>query len=98
MKKIILIFSVIVLVIVIVSLIFFLKLSVNNEENNEKDNLKNNSSSESNSGLANPASVFCLENKGTLEIRENENGQYGVCIKDEKECEEWLYYQGECML
>ena len=51
-----------------------------------------------NSGIANPASVYCKENNGTLEIRSNEQGQYGVCLKDGKECEEWAYFREECIL
>lgn len=49
-------------------------------------------------GLANPASVYCEEKGGKLEIRTDENGgQYGVCIfEDGSECEEWAYFRGEC--
>lgn len=48
-------------------------------------------------GLPNPASVYCEEQGGTLEIRENEEGQYGVCIfEDGSECDEWEFYRGEC--
>jgi putative hemolysin len=48
-------------------------------------------------GLANPASVFCEEQGGALEIREDVNGTYGVCIfPDGSECEEWAYFRGEC--
>ena len=48
-------------------------------------------------GLANPASVFCEEHGGELEIREGEEGQYGVCkFSDGTECEEWAFYRGEC--
>jgi putative hemolysin len=48
--------------------------------------------------LANPASVYCDEQGGKLEIREHEDGgQYGVCIFDDgSECEEWAYFRGEC--
>jgi putative hemolysin len=48
--------------------------------------------------LPNPASVFCEENGGTLEIREDETGgQFGVCVFDDgSECEEWKYFRGEC--
>ena len=48
--------------------------------------------------LANPASVYCGEQGGQLEIREHEDGgQYGVCIFDDgSECEEWAYFRGEC--
>jgi Tol biopolymer transport system component/putative hemolysin len=48
-------------------------------------------------GLANPASVYCEEQGYTLEIRTDENGEYGVCIfPDGSECEEWAFYRGEC--
>ena len=47
--------------------------------------------------MANPASVFCEEQGFTLEMRENENGTYGVCVfPDGSECEEWAYFRGEC--
>jgi putative hemolysin len=48
--------------------------------------------------IANPASVYCEENGGKLEIREGEGGgQIGVCVfEDGSECEEWAYYRGEC--
>jgi putative hemolysin len=48
-------------------------------------------------GLANPASTFCVEQGGELEMRENEDGQYGVCkFTDGSECEEWAFYRLEC--
>jgi eight-cysteine-cluster-containing protein len=47
--------------------------------------------------LANPASVYCIEQGYELEMREDENGSYGVCISpDGLECEEWALYRGEC--
>jgi len=48
--------------------------------------------------IANPASVFCKEHNGTLEIRNDEKGgQVGYCILYQGiECEEWSYYQGKC--
>jgi putative hemolysin len=49
-------------------------------------------------GLPNPAAVFCEEQGGTVEIRTGEDGgQYGVCVFDDgSECDEWAYYRGEC--
>lgn len=46
----------------------------------------------------NPASVYCQEQGGKLEIREDTSGgQYGVCIfTDGSECEEWAFFRGEC--
>jgi putative hemolysin len=53
---------------------------------------------EDDSGLANPASVFCEEQGGTVEIRTDEDGaQQGVCVfEDGSECDEWAFYRGEC--
>jgi putative hemolysin len=49
-------------------------------------------------GLPNPASVYCKEQGGKLEIRTAADGsQHGVCIfPDGSECDEWAFYRGEC--
>jgi putative hemolysin len=49
-------------------------------------------------GLSNPASVYCEEQGGTLQFRQDESGgTYGVCVFDDgSECEEWAFYRGEC--
>lgn len=50
-------------------------------------------------GLANPASVYCEEQGGRVEIRTAEDGsQFGVCVfPDGSECEEWAFYEhGAC--
>jgi inhibitor of cysteine peptidase len=47
--------------------------------------------------MANPASVYCEEMGGRLEMREDPNGTSGFCIfPDGTECEEWAYFRGEC--
>ncbi len=48
--------------------------------------------------MANPASVYCEQYGGKLEIRTDDSGgQIGVCIfADGSECEEWAYFRGEC--
>ncbi|MEM2933613.1 MAG: DUF333 domain-containing protein [Methanocellales archaeon] len=48
--------------------------------------------------LPNPASIYCLEQGGKLEIRKDKEGnEYGVCVfPDGSECEEWEFYRGEC--
>ena len=53
---------------------------------------------EEQAGLANPASVYCAEQEGTLELRQSKDGgQYSVCIfADGSECEQWDYFRGEC--
>lgn len=45
-------------------------------------------------GLANPASVFCIESGYNLETRtRDDGGQIGVCIfPDGSECGQWDYY------
>ena len=53
---------------------------------------------ENESGLPNPASVYCEEQGGDLEIRTADDGsQYGVCVfADGSECDEWAFYRGQC--
>ncbi len=48
--------------------------------------------------IANPASVFCEEKGGKLEIRAAADGsQSGACIfADGSECDEWAFFRGEC--
>ena len=52
---------------------------------------------EEQSGLANPASVYCEEQGGTLDIRTDDSGgQVGFCVfSDGSEVEEWAYFRGE---
>jgi putative hemolysin len=49
--------------------------------------------------LANPASIYCEEQGGTVEIVETDGGQVGICVLDDgRECEEWSFYRrGVCV-
>ncbi|MBN1875257.1 MAG: DUF333 domain-containing protein [Anaerolineae bacterium] len=49
-------------------------------------------------GMANPASVYCNEQGGHLEIHtDTEGNQYGMCVfSNGQECEEWAFFRGEC--
>jgi len=48
-------------------------------------------------GIANPASVKCEADGGTLRILDSPDGQYGICMfSDGSVCEEWAYFRGEC--
>ena len=49
-------------------------------------------------GLANPASVFCVEKSGKVNITTDASGgQIGVCVfPDGSQCEEWAFYRGQC--
>jgi putative hemolysin len=51
-------------------------------------------------GMPNPAAVFCEENGGTVEIKEDEEGnQYGYCrFGDGSACDEWAFFRGECLV
>lgn len=48
-------------------------------------------------GLANPASVYCQELGYTEETRMGEDGEYSVCIfADGSECDSWAFLGGWC--
>ena len=49
-------------------------------------------------GVANPASLNCAQQGGTLAIEtRGDGGQYGVCyFGDNRQCEEWALMRGEC--
>ena len=53
---------------------------------------------EDSSEIANPAANYCTEQGYKYEIRKNDSGQYGVCILNDSECEEWSFFRGECIL
>ena len=48
--------------------------------------------------MPNPASVYCTDNGGQLEIRKDaDGGEYGVCkFSDGSECDEWAFFRNEC--
>ena len=50
------------------------------------------------SGIPNPASVYCEQNGNKLEIHTAADGsQSGICVfPDGSTCDEWAYYRGEC--
>lgn len=54
--------------------------------------------SQTNTALANPASVNCAEKGGTLTIETKaDGGQFGLCtFEDNMQCEEWALYRGDC--
>lgn len=47
-------------------------------------------------GLANPASVFCVDQGGTVEIVDEADGQVGYCnLPDGTRVDEWEYFRAE---
>jgi putative hemolysin len=55
-------------------------------------------SSTAQAGLPNPASVFCEQHGGRLELRTDPTGAVsGACLFPAgSECDEWAYFRGEC--
>jgi putative hemolysin len=53
---------------------------------------------QSNTTIANPASVYCIQNGGNFSIVEDKGGnQQGMCtLSDGTLCDEWAYFRGEC--
>lgn len=50
-----------------------------------------------NFGITNPASKYCVENKGQVKIIETEQGQKGICVLPNGiECDEWAFFRNEC--
>jgi putative hemolysin len=52
----------------------------------------------SRTGIANPASVSCINKGGSLSIQKRtDGGEYGICtFEDNRQCEEWALFRGEC--
>lgn len=49
--------------------------------------------------MANPASQYCEEAGGEVEIITNRDGsQFGMCQFEDYACEEWTYFNGECAI
>lgn len=47
--------------------------------------------------LPNPASVYCQQQGGTLELVDTPQGQQGFCtLPSGERCEEWALFRGEC--
>lgn len=65
-----------------------------------KDTTKTNSNDHfaRNTALANPATVYCLEQQGKFSMKKDaQGGMVGYCtFPDGEVCEEWAFYKGEC--
>jgi putative hemolysin len=48
--------------------------------------------------MPNPASVYCEQNGGNLELRQDASGGVaGICVfPDGSECDEWAYFRSDC--
>lgn len=57
-----------------------------------------NQTQNENTTIANPASVYCIQNGGVSKIVTAADGsQSGLCVfPNGSQCDEWAYYRGEC--
>jgi len=91
--------------IVLITLFFILRNKNTDDENmplpvNESISQKvADINDKANTSMANPASKYCEEHGGKLEIVNNSDGsQFGLCQFEKYACEEWVYFKGECTI
>jgi len=86
------------IILILIAVLIFVIFKLKYYSDLEKDANNTLNDTENNVSMANPASVYCTENNGTLEIRtDSTGGQWGVCIFDDgSECEEWKFFRAEC--
>ncbi len=86
----------IILFIVIVAGFILYGISLKKETEIEQNKQENTQQEQM--GMANPASVYCVEAGGKLEMRTGEDGGViGYCVfEDGSECEEWAFFRKEC--
>lgn len=64
------------------------------DENWYKENVMPIEKPAPNAGMANPASVYCIDQGGRLEIKDEAGGQYGICVlSDGRQCDEWEFFR-----
>lgn len=70
-----------------------------NKEKSDSDKLltkKTEKEKETIINMSNPASKFCEENGGDLEmIKNNDGSEFGMCHLDGYSCDEWAYFRGK---
>lgn len=72
-------------------------VTVNLSKTWNKSPAPSNVTSVNSTTIANPASVYCVNNGGKLSIQTTAAGQTGVCtFPNGSQCEEWSYFRGEC--
>lgn len=90
---------------ILITLTFFLFVALSIyfiSKNLPKSELINNTNIETevlddSLSMANPASVYCENSGGIIEIIIQEDGsEFGICKFEDFECEEWAYYRDEC--
>ncbi len=82
----------------ILSIFFAVLILQGCTEKESDDDKRRDANVDGQAGMPNPASVYCEEHQGRLEIREDAEGnETGFCVfANGNACEEWAYYRGEC--
>ncbi|MFA5080095.1 MAG: DUF333 domain-containing protein [Candidatus Paceibacterota bacterium] len=94
-------FVVIVLIIIVGIFLYWYQLQSkpkNQVVNVPQENTNNQNQQQDNSNIANPASVYCKDNGGTLTIEKKPDGsEYGLCyFDDNRACETGAMMRGDC--
>lgn len=87
------------LLVAIVAALLFMGCVKTPPAQNQSDNeTPPNPPEDNGTGMANPASVNCVEKGYTLEIRKDATGgEIGYCkFPNGRECEEWAFFRGNC--
>ncbi|MDD3102213.1 MAG: DUF333 domain-containing protein [Patescibacteria group bacterium] len=94
-NKTILIFLIVIMVIAVCIVLFSFNKIQKISDQYRQPNLPK---TQPQTGLANPASVNCVNKGGNLEIKTDlTGGQYGLCVfSSGAKCEEWALFRGEC--
>lgn len=97
-------YLILILIIFVVGLMVINPLkSKQMDENPTPTNMMNIESTvakeEPQANMPNPASNYCEENGGVLELITNKDGsQFGMCKFEDYSCEEWAYFKKECTI
>lgn len=83
------------------AVIYFVKfVPADNAATDKKDQVQEQQqeqSNEENTQVANPASTYCVEQGGQLEIEQTEEGDTGLCVfSNGVICEEWDFFNRKC--
>jgi putative hemolysin len=101
MKKITIILLVLLGLVVVVLGFGIYKFNFTNDDiKTAGGNIDNSKQNNASVGLANPASVNCSKVGGNLVMeKRGDLGEYGLCyFADNKACEEWALFRGDCPL
>jgi putative hemolysin len=76
----------------------FAIMACTNDDSSQSEKNPSQEKKDAETATADPASEYCRENGGTLQIRKDGEGNaYGLCVfANGNECDLWAYYRGTC--